>query len=326
MTKKKMKKTSSAKLALVNSKPKLHQLVFDIDNDQYHRGVAGYSSTQLKDLLKDEDLFIAKYIEKTVDREESAAFDVGTYFHTGVLEPHKLKIDCVVFPGKIRRGKDWERFKEKNKGRAIVTQSQKEQAEGLVKAVGKSETAQGYLDGDSEVSLFVEIAVYQGQIFAPYFGKMLTRNGWVKALEESRVAKKKGYVFVVKVRADMLGETYISDLKSTTGNPKSNPDTQDKIANYGYDVSASLYFDMFCLLLPDLFEFVWIFASKDTFKSKCYRASSKNMLVGRAKYMKAMIKLADLAANGFKTMDYLEDIEPLPRDLGYLEERDSDLL
>lgn len=327
-TKMKMKKktTSKSKLHLVESKPKLHELVFDIDNEQYHRGVEGYSSTQFKDLLKNEDLFIAKHVNKTVAREESAAFDVGSYFHTGVLEPHKLKTDCVVFPGKMRRGEAWEKFKEKNKGRSIVTESQKTQAEGLVKAVGKSEVAKDYLDGDAEVSLFIELAIYQGQIFAPYFGKMLTRNGWVDALDDAREAKKKGYVFVVKVRADMLGETYVSDLKSTTGDAKSNPDTQDKIAQYGYDLSASLYFDMFSLVCPEIFEFVWIFASKDVFNSKCYRATKKNILVGRAKYMKAMIKLTDLSANKWETMDYLEDIEPLPRDLGYLEERDSDLL
>ncbi len=316
------KKTKKKITVTTISKPgKLHKLVFDLTIDEYHRGLGGYSSSQLKDLLDDEDVFIAKHVKKTIEREESAAFDVGTYFHTGILEPHKLKDDCVVFPGKIRRGKDWEIFKKKNEHKAIVTGPQKTQAEGLVRAVKDSPVAQEYLNGSAEVSLFTKIVVSCGQIYAPYFGKRLTRAGWVQDLD-----KVKGFEMVVKVRADMLGETYISDLKSTTGNAKSNRTMRDKISYYNYDLSASLYMDMFSLVVPTLQEFVWIFASKDLFNSKSYRASKQNILVGRAKYMKAMIKLADCASNEWKSCDYLDTLEPLPYELEHLIERDTDLL
>ncbi len=304
------------------AKDKLHKLIPDLDIQDYHQRLAGYSSSQFKDLLDDEDVFIAKHIEKTIEREESAAFDVGTYFHTGVLEPHKLKQDCVVYPGKIRRGKDWETFKKKNASRTIVTQSQKEQAEGLVRAVKNSPVAQEYLDGVSEVSLFIRIIVKNGNIYAPYFGKRLTRTGWVKDLDKL----KDGFEMVVKVRADKLGESYVSDLKSTSGNAKSNRAMRSKISDYQYDLSAALYLDMFSLLMPSVREFVWIFASKDLFNSKSYRASPKNVLVGRAKYMKAMIKMADCAANNWKSYDYLDMLEPLPHELEFLVERDTDLL
>lgn len=316
-----MKTISKPKLALVNSKPKHHSLIRGLDINEYHQKLGGYSSSQFKDLLDDEDVFIAKHIEKTIGREESAAFDVGTYFHCGILEPHKLNVDCVVFPGKIRRGKDWEVFKEKNKSRTIVTESQKEQAEGLVRAVRNSPVAQDYLDGEAEVSLLTKIIVSCGQIYAPYFAKRLTRTGWVKDL-----TKVEGFEMTVKVRADMLGDAYISDLKSTTGNAKSNRSMRDKISHYHYDLSAALYMDMFSLLNPRIREFVWIFASKELFNSKSYRASPKNILVGRAKYMKAMIKMADCAANDWKSFDYLDMLEPLPFELEYLVERDTDLL
>jgi len=304
-------------------KKNCHKLIHDLPIEKYHGMTGTYSSSQFKDLLDDEDLFIQKYIKKAVEKEENAAFDIGTYFHTGVLEPHKLKSDCVVYPGKVRRGAEWDRFKIKNLGRAIVTQAQKDQAEGLVRAVKDSPVAQTYLEGTAEVSLITEIHIHDGQIYAPYFGKVLTIEGWADG------PKKKlegAFVIFVRVRADMLGDTFVSDLKSTTGNARSNKEMRQKISYYNYDLSASLYMDMFGLLNPELSEFVWIFASKDYFNSKSYKASETNVKVGRAKYMKAMLKMADCAMNNWATTDYLDTLEPLPHELEHLQEKDGDLL
>lgn len=301
----------------------LHRLIYDMSSEEYHGMPRTSSSTQLKDLLDDEDVFIKKHILKEIQREEAPAFDVGTYFHTGVLEPHKLKMDCVVYHKKTRYGKEWEKFKQDNAGKAIVTKAQKEQAEGLIRAVMDSPVAQEYLVGDSEVSMFVELVIHSGQIFAPYFGKVLTRKGWE---EGPKKRPDDGYTVFIKVRADKLGDTFISDLKSTTGNAKSRRSMQEKISYYNYDLSAALYLDVFSLLKPDLCEFIWIFASKDLFNSKTYRASETNILVGRAKYIKALFRMADCAANNWKSVDYLDVLEPLQHELEYLREKDTDFL
>lgn len=313
-------------------KAKLHTLIFGLDIEDYHRGTVGFSSSQFKDLLDDdEDTFIAKYIEKRIEREDSQAFDVGTYFHTGTLEPHKLKDDCVVFPGKIRRGAKWDSFKKKHSKKAIVTQAQKDMAVGLIKTVKESKMAQKYLIGKPEVSLFIEIAVFEEKIYAVYFGNRLTRNGWVKDVQGAFNAKRSGYKFVVKVRADMLGRLYISDLKSTRGNARSMVDMKKTVSNYHYDLSASLYLDMFSLMRPEIVEFVWIFASKSILHSKTWRASPDNILVGRAKYMRAMIALAKCAGNGWKVRDTIGVLEPAHWEREWLrekedEENDLDLL
>lgn len=307
--------------------PALHKPIFNLDIEDYHRGTVGYSSSQFKDLLDDEDVFIAKYIEKRIAREESTAFDVGTYFHTGVLEPHKLKQECVVFAGKIRRGEKWETFKKKNKGKTIVTQSQKDTALGLIKSVKASVVAKKYLGGKPEVSLFIQIAVHNGKIYAPYFGKWLTRNGWVDDLQGAHAAKKSGYAFVVKVRADMLGQKYISDLKSTSSNARSLKEMQKTVSNYEYDLSAALYMDMFALIRPELKKFIWIYASKSVMNSKCWRASKDNIKVGRAKYMRAFVTLARVARNNWKVEDVMGVLEPAFWDRQWLvEEKEIDLL
>ena len=303
--------------------PKLHTLIYDLPNNEYHAIKGTTSSTQFKDLLDDEDVFIKKHITKEVEKLELAAFDVGSYFHTGVLEPHRLKADCIVYPGKVRRGRDWDKFKAKHKDKAIVTQFQKDQAMGLVKAVKDSPVAQEYLVGKSEVSLFTKIGIKNGIIHAPFYGKVLTINGWTRSLTKET---KFDYELIIRVRADKLGDTFISDLKSTTGNAKSNKSMREKISYYQYDLSAALYLDMFSLKLPSVREFIWIFASKELFNSKTYRASQKNIRVGRAKWMRAVLKLADCAQNNWQSADYLDVLEPLPHEEELIREKDTDLV
>lgn len=318
-----MAKLKDKVAAVVKIKENLHKPIYDLDINKYHGMTGTYSSTQFKDLLEDEDVFIAKHIKKEKEREESAAFDVGQVFHTGILEPHKMRKDCVVYSEGVRRGKKWEAFREKHRGKAIVTESQMAQADGLIRAVKDSPVAQKYLDGDAEVSIITEINIVDGQILAPHYGKLLTPGGWVDG-PKKRI--KEAFVIFVRVRADMLGGTYISDLKSTTGNAKSNKTMREKISNYHYDLSAALYLDMFGLFYPAIRDFVWIFASKDLYNSRSYLASQNNILVGRAKYSKAMFKMAECAGNNWQSVDYLDTLEPLPHELEHLREKDTDLL
>lgn len=304
-------------------KKNLNNLVKDFPIEKYH-GMAGtWSSSQFKDILDDEDHFIRKYIKKEIPREEREAFDTGTYFHTAILEPHKVKSEIAVYPGKTRYGKEWDKFKAKNQGKVIISSKQKEQGDIMVEAVTESHIAQDFLDGEPEVSLFVQLLVgNDGNIYAPKFKKVLTPSGW----EDFDHSPGKGYEINVKVRADMLGEEYISDLKSTSGNARSESGIRSTISRYKYDLSAALYLDMFALVRPTVREFVWIFASKDMKNAASYRATENQILVGRAKYSKGMKKMADCARANWETIDYLRDIEPLPHEMEWLNVRDTDLL
>lgn len=309
---------------MLKESPKTGVLLRDMSSEEYHSTEDTYSSSQFKDLLDDEDIFIQKYILKTIPREVIPAFDVGSYFHTGILEPHKLSQDCVVFEGKVRRGSAWDKFKSENEGRTIVSQSQVDSAEKLIEAVQNSPVAMHYIKrAEPEVSLFQKIKVYQGLIYASQYGKMLDKRlGWISA-----EVPKQGVEFVVKVRADSLGDLFILDLKSTTGNAKSASSMGEKIKYYNYDLSASLYLDMFSLVKgKQLNTFIWTFASKDFGNAKSYRASDDNILVGRAKYMGALLKLAYLIENGWQTYDSLGVLEPSYSELHYLKEKETDLI
>ncbi len=304
-------------------RPPLHKLIHDLPQEEYHAITNTYSSSQLKDLQEDQELFVKKHIEKTIPKENIQAFDVGSYFHTGLLEPEKIKKDCVVYPKKVRRGKDWESFKSKHKNKTIVSVSQKDQAERLIESVQDSPISMGFIErGKPELSVFIGIVVWNGNIFAPAFEKVLTRSGWRDAVKPG---KKDGTWIVVKARADCLGDDFILDLKSTTGNARSEQAMAGKITYYSYDLSAALYLDLFSLVLEkDLRKFIWTFASKDCFNSRSHQASPNNILIGRIKYMKALLALADLIKNKWAVYDSLGTLEPTVSELYHLQESDSD--
>ena len=294
----------------------------DLSSSDYHGNKNTYSSSQLKDILEDPEYFHKKYILGQIERLSIPAFDVGTYFHTAILEPEKLNLECAVYKG-IRRGSAWDKFQEDNKGKAIITESEFGQADALIKAVQNSPIAMNRLKrGRPEVSAFVELLVADGQIYSPLRGKSISRGGWIK----SKVPKR-GTKLMIKVRADLLGDNFILDLKSTSGNTKSASYIKTKISNYSYDLSASLYLDMFSIALDRLMtDFIWTFASKDYYNCKNYMASNDNILVGRQKWIKAIVALAECIESDWQFEDSMAILEPSYFELEHIKPSAGDLL
>jgi hypothetical protein len=292
----------------------------ELSSEQYHGAKNSFSSSQLKTIIQDPEVFYKKYITKEIAREENSAFDVGTYFHTSLLEPEKIESECAVYTGLARRGKDWEDFKERNKGKAIITSSEKITADRMIKSVQDSPISMSLLNNSrSEVSAFAEFFVLGNDIFA--FNSngchCLTALGWVgTSLDyEEEDIKDFGTKLVIKVRADALGigNGTISDLKSTTGNVKNAFEMASKVTSYEYDLSAALYLDVFTLASGEVYDtFVWIFSSKDKDcpGAMSWKASEKNILVGRAKVRRAIKLLAKYVSNGWVFEDQLGTLEP----------------
>ncbi len=312
--------------ALAQPTKQLRGLVYDMSSEDYHNYKGVYSSSQLKDLLEDEEVFYRKYITKTQEKEHSSAFDVGTFFHTAILEPHKLKDECAVYEG-IRRGKEWDAFQLKHAGKAIITKSEEAQAQGIITAVKNSPIAMNRIArGQAEVSAFVTIHVWQGEIFTEDWSQSLGKYGWEKAIVKT--VPKKGFVTIsLKVRADLLAEDFVLDLKSTTGNAKSERAMMRKVSDYVYDLSAALYLDLFTIATGKVIsEFVWTFASKDLMNCKSYTASAKNIAIGRAKWKKAILKLAECLETDWQFEDSMGVLEPSPFEEAILQTNGADLL
>lgn len=294
-----------------------NKLDFTMPSDVYHGEGNSFSSSQLKTMLQDPELFYRKYITKEFPKEENQAFDVGTYFHTAILESEKLAEECIVFPGDFRRGKAWEDFKELHKGKAILTKSNVAQADALIKAVNESEIAKKILEGGSvEVSAFLDIFVFDKQIYTFFPDESLYKlsaNGWQKVEGESGSVIEFSTKLRLKVRADSINleAGYISDLKSTTGNCKDAHAIKEKVASYEYDLSASLYLDIFTATTGKLFkDFYWIFASKDIGNSKTWVASEKQKIAGRYKWKRAAVMLAEYIDSNWTFKEEIGVCEP----------------
>ena len=293
----------------------VNELIADMPDEVYHGLSGSYSSSQLKDMLKDPEIFYKKYITKEIPRQNIPAFAVGTYFHTAVLEPHKLHETCAVYEG-ARRGAKWDEFQAANENKAIITKTEHAKAKLIIDAVHASPMAMDYVNsGDAEVSAFIEIYVFYGEVFAAKGkqGFRLDEGGWTKvAAKAIKAAIADGVKLTIKVRADILGEEgYVGDLKSTTGNVKDRMELAKKVSNYDYDLSASLYLDIFTFVTGKLYnKFIWIWAAKDTGMCSNSIASTRNMMVGRAKYKKALVMIAYYITNEWEFNEELLVVEP----------------
>jgi hypothetical protein len=301
-------------------------LVYDLPQEEYHQISGSFSSSQLKDLLDDAEIFHRKYIAKTEEKQSLAAFDIGHYFHTAVLEPEKLKDECIVFKG-IRRGNAWDEFKIKHSSKTIITESEFLQAEGLIEAVKKSKLAMSKISqGKPEVSAFLKILVSKGEIFAPDYGYKFSKDPReIGSLCE--VMPTDAVEIILKVRADLLAKDFILDLKSTTGNAKSPYLMTKKVSDYHYDLSAALYLDIFSIVSKNtISDFYWTFASKDTFGCKTYLAVKDHITIGRAKWRKTVLTLANNIKNDWKFEDTLGFLMPQNFEYDHLKQTEGDLL
>ena len=297
----------------------------ELTSSEYHGLKGTFSSSQLKTILEDPEVFYKKYVLFEGEKEEGAHFDIGSYFHTAILEPHKQDEECAVFKG-IRRGAAWDKFKEENKGKAIITEAEMEQAERLINAVKNSPVAMNRIKrGRPEVSAFVRVLVYGSVIFHPESKASLSKYGWVKCTDKP---PKDSIELVLKVRADLLGDDFILDLKSTSSNAKNEHAMRSSISEYSYDLSAALYLDLFTLADTPKSTFIWTFASKSEkyANSKSYKASFNNILVGRAKWKKAVCDLAYYMSTDWQFEDTLGELEPQMYELEHIKEKAEDLV
>lgn len=79
-------------------------------------------------------------------REDRAALALGRAAHTCVLEHARWTTDYAIYPGKTRRGKEWEAFKEAHAGVTILSKDQALAAMEIRQAVYMNKTARKYLE------------------------------------------------------------------------------------------------------------------------------------------------------------------------------------
>lgn len=219
----------------------------DMSNDDYHGEREHLSSSNLKMLLKDKEKFYKEKIlgERKVERKN--AFDEGNYAHTLILEPHMVNAEYAFYPGFRKSGKDWERFKDSNSDKIILSKPQKARVEKWVKSYENLPVAVELLKGcDPELSLF-------------------TNMNDVK----------------VKVRADAINveKGYIVDVKTTSYSSELDS-FKTVVDNLNYDLSCALYVKAFSEHYRKNFDFYFVVLGKNDGMCQVFKASNDTLNKG----------------------------------------------
>jgi len=300
---------------------KLEGLVYDLPDEEYHKVLspeeASFSSSQFKDALKDIEYFYGKYITKEIVEKISSNtqnnFDIGHAYHGLTLEPQLFDKQFAIYPGPVKRGAAYEKFVKDNATKKILSDKQKITAQFIADAANKNLVSKKLRSiGEAEVSCFVEL----------HGMKVKVRADWIR-FEDTYCAET----------GELIEESFILDMKSTTGNPKDQKKIKKTISDRDYDLSAALYLDAFNKYLSDnnlplIKQWKFCFDSKDLGTSKVWTATEDMLRVGRAKYMEGLRLIKKYRSLGwdFQDEDSMIDVEAWTKSEWIPTETDGDLL
>lgn len=216
-------------MELLMSKKVYEDGVYDISNDEYHSS-EGISRSKLMLLDKSPYHFWYEVLSGKAEKKESTpSMNIGSAFHTLLLEPVKFDAEYVVTPKIDRRtnkGKEeWEQFISQSQGKIVLTPDQFEKVRGMVAWVKQHEI----------VTTLLDEAVFEQSIY------------WTD--EET------GLQF--KTRPDIWSNKMVVDLK-TTADASAHNFTRSAL-NYGYFIQAGMAYEG-CKALGKPFEMFVILA------------------------------------------------------------------
>lgn len=203
--------------------------VYDISNEQYHAS-SGISRSKLMLLDKSPYHFWYETLSgQAVKQEATPAMNIGSAFHTLLLEPMKFQQEFSVMPNLDRRtkgGKEmYEEFLKESEGKIVLTADQFSKVGKMADLVSKHEIVTTLLDD----------AVFEQSIY------------WTD--------KETGLQF--KTRPDIWSSKMVVDLK-TTNNASSYAFMRSAL-DYGYYLQAGMAFEA-CKAIGKPFEMFVILA------------------------------------------------------------------
>ncbi len=111
--------------------------------DEY-RAINAINFSSLKSMKKSPKQFKYDLENGIVD---SVGKSLGRATHTATLEPDKFNEEYAIYTGKIRKGKDWERFKSENPRKTILKEDEAEHCLRIAREVRLNPIANKYLTG-----------------------------------------------------------------------------------------------------------------------------------------------------------------------------------
>ena len=234
----------------MTKKFKLKEGLNECTNEEYHGDKNYMSSSSLKMLLKNPSEFYDSHIlkkERVINPKTQNVFDEGSYAHTLILEPNMVDEEYAFYDGWRKVGKDWEQFRDENKGKVILSKPQKVRVEKWVAA---------YRERAKQIDL-IKDGYSEHTVAGNFLGVPL------------------------KVRADYINieEGYIADVKTTSYS--TDVDTfKYTIDQFYYQLSAALYCTMFEQHYGKKFDFYFIALGKKDNSCEIYKTSEETMEKG----------------------------------------------
>lgn len=235
----------------------MSKLILESSNESYHADKTHLSSSGLKCILKSAAQFHHEYVLGHKEQVDKPAFQDGTLLHALILEPHKIATDYAIFSGLRKSGKYYEEFKEKNKGKIVVSAAQMLRMQNLYKSYQSLPTALALLE------------------------RTLSEHSMVSTVLD----------VPVKARADAISisRKCIIDVK-TTSMPSVTEVFRQTIQDYMYHLSAALYCQIAFDTYGELHDFYWLVLSKYDGQCNVYKASPETLSMGSALVNQALVK------------------------------------
>lgn len=237
----------------------------EMTDEIYHGERAHLSSSNYKTLLKNAAKFKKEKIDGDYEQKSSDAFLLGHYVHSLILEPHTVPEKYIVYSGFRRAGADWENFKQNHTDRQILSKGQGKKGEQMIDAFSKNQAAVKLVEGgEAELSLF---------------GKY--------------------HDIPTKVRADYINveQGYIADVK-TTSYPTDKESFGMTIKQFGYQLSAALYLNMFEQYYEKPLDFYFIVLGKQTGLCDVFKLSKASRELGERSLLEAVSKYKKCVETG----------------------------
>lgn len=219
----------------------------ECSNKDYHADTEYLSSSNIKLLLKDLPKFYKEKILGQKEQKENPNFDIGSYVHSLILEPHMTDLEFAYYSGWTKRGAEFDAFKKENFGKTIISAPQRIKCLGYLDAYKKRKEATSLLVGGlAELTICADIEGISMKMRADYINidagyiadvkttgysadhasfSLTAENLFYKlsgalytAIAEKHFGKKFDFYFIVISKVDNTCEVYkLSDASKEYG-------------------------------------------------------------------------------------------------------------
>ena len=229
----------AAPSVIANNYKSAHEAMFlDVTNDYYHT-LPGTSSSNIRDIADD----VEQYMRGPLPHEPSDAKLLGAAAHCYIIQPEYFDKEYVVYPGKVRRGKQWDEFNADHE-REIITTKMFERCKGMREAL--AEAGYAWLWEREDLVREASVWAYEASssvlckvrpdVYDPITASIIDLKTTSNPHWEGQGKYKKGFKYSVRKFGYYIQDPFYMDMLNTAGVPCEDFDFLCVQSDKPYDV------------------------------------------------------------------------------------------